>query len=106
FDFLGEDGAKAALVQPFESPLRDRLANAVRRLGAEVRRDQRLLNVVESRGIQSGAGGDAGQIVGDPIRGFLKPPAQAIKPTHAQTADKWSPWRPLMRAAPLSPREA
>ena len=64
----------------------DRLADAVRRLGPEVGGDQRFLDVVERRGIERGAAGEAGEIVGDPVGGLLKAAAQAVEPTHAQTA--------------------
>ena len=86
FDLLGEDRAKAPLVEPLELLLRDCLADPVRRLGPEIGRDQCLLDVVERRGIERGAAGEAGEIVGDPLGGLLKPAAQAVEPAHAQTA--------------------
>ena len=69
-DLLGEDRAKAALVELLELAGGDRLADAVRRLGAEVRGDQRFLDVVERRGVERGAAGQAGEVVGDLARRF------------------------------------
>src|SRR5207253_1545155 len=47
---------------------------------------------------------DAGEIVGDPFGSLLEPAAQAIEPTHAQTAVSWLPSLPVMRARPAWPR--
>ena len=62
----------AALVEPLELLRGDRLADAVRRLGAEVGGDQRLLDLVERRGVERGAAGQAGEIVGDPFGGLAE----------------------------------
>ena len=51
-DLLGEDGAQAALVELLEAAGGDRLADALRRFGAEVGGDQRFLDVVEGRGVE------------------------------------------------------
>ena len=87
-DLLGEDGAKAALVELLEALRGDRLADPARRLGAEVGGDQRLLDVVERRRVERRRGDQAGEIVGDPLRGLGEPAAQAVEPAHAQTADQ------------------
>ncbi len=105
-DLFGENGAKASLIEMFEFLLRDRLADSAGGFGAEVGRNQRLLDVVERRGVERGAAGEAGEVVGNPVGGLLKPAAQAVEPTHAQTAIRWSPLRPVTCATPLSPRAA
>ena len=51
-DLLGEDGAKAALVELLETPVGDAVADPLRRFGAEVGGDQRLLDIVEGRGVE------------------------------------------------------
>ena len=56
-DLLGEDGAQPALVELLEAARGDRLADALRRLGAEVGGDQRLLDIVERRGVERGLAG-------------------------------------------------
>ena len=53
----------------------DRLADALRRLGAEVGGDQRLLDVVERRGVERLPGGQAGEILADLVRGLREPAA-------------------------------
>ena len=58
-DFLGEDGAQAALVELLEALGGDGFADALRRFGAEVGGDQRLLDVVERRGVERGLGRQA-----------------------------------------------
>ena len=71
-DLLGEDRAKPALVELLELAGGDRFADAVRRLRAEVGGDQRLLDVVEGRGVERGAAGEAGEIVGDLLGSLLE----------------------------------
>src|SRR6478672_1380763 len=78
----------------------------MRRLRPEVGRDQRFLDVVERRCVESGAAGEAGQIVRDPLGGLAEPAAQAIEPAHAQTAISCLPSLPVMRTLPASPRFA
>ncbi len=87
FDLLGEDRAKAALVEPLELLAGDGFADAVRRLGPEVGRDQRFLDVVERRGVERLLR------LTRPVRFsatfsavFGEPAAQAVEPTHAHTA--------------------
>ena len=55
-------------------------------------------------GVERGAAGQAGEVVGDLLRSLREPAAQAVEPTHAHTAVRWSPSRPVMRALPVSPR--
>ena len=86
FDLFGEDRAQPALVEPLELLPGDRLADSVRRLGAEVRGDQRLLDVVERRGVERRAAGDPGEVVGDPLGSLGKAAAQAIEPAHLKDA--------------------
>ena len=106
-DLLGEDRAKPALVEPLEFLAGNRLADPVRRFRAEVGGDQRFLDVVERRRVERGAAGQAGEIVGDPVGGLLEPAAQAVEPTHAQTAVSMIvAVRAMIRAGPHSPRVA
>ncbi len=105
-DLLGEDGAKAALVELLEAARGDRLADSARRFGPEVGGDQRLLDVVERRRVERLLGDQAGEIVGDPLGSLGEPAAKAVEPAHAQTAVSWSPSRAVMRACPVSPRLA
>src|SRR4051812_28035134 len=85
-DLFGEDGAKASLIELFELLLRDGLADAMRCFGPEIRSDGRFLDSVEGRRIQRGPAGEAGEIVGDAVRGLLKTAAKAVEPAHAHTA--------------------
>ena len=84
-DLLGEDRAQAALVELLEPPGGDRLADAVRRLGAEVGGDQRLLDLVERRGVERGLLGD-GPVRLSPSRSAVlrEAAAQAVEPTHVK----------------------
>ncbi len=56
-DLLGKDRAQPALVELLEPARGNRLADALRRLGAEVGGDQRFLDIVEGRGVERGLGG-------------------------------------------------
>jgi hypothetical protein len=86
FYLFGENRAEAAFVEALEPLLRDRLADPARSLRAKVGGNQRLLDVVERSGIESSPAGETGQVVGDPIGGFLEAAAQAVEPAHAHTA--------------------
>ena len=90
-DLFGEDRAQAALVEPFELLPGDRFADAVRRFGAQVGGDQRFLDIVERRGVERRAAGQAGEVIGNPVRSLGEAAAQAIEPAHAHTAVRWSP---------------
>ena len=68
--------------------------------------DQRFFDVVQRRGVERGAAGQAGEVVGDLFRSLRKPAAQAVEPTHAQTAVSCSPSRLVMSALPVWPRVA
>ena len=103
---LGEDGAEPALVEPLEFLGGDGIADSLRGFGADVGGDQRLLDIVEGRGVESGAAGEAGQIVGKLVRGLGKAAAQAVEPAHWKTPCKVSPSRPVIRISPTSPRFA
>ena len=70
----------------------------MRGFGAEIGGDQCLLDVVERRGVERGAAGEAGEIVGNALGGLAKPAAQAVEPTHAQTAVSCLPSQLVMRA--------
>src|SRR5436305_1373753 len=78
----------------------------MRGLWAQVRRDQRLFNVVERRRIERGAAGEARQIVGDLLRSFCKPATQAVEPAHARTPTRQSRSEPVTRTLTISPRSA
>ena len=105
-DLLGQDRPKAPFVEPFEFLGSDGFPNAARRLRTQVRGNQRFFDIVERRGVERRAAGQACEVVGDAIGGLLEPAAQAVEPAHFQIAVSRSPWRPLTRAVPLSPRFA
>ena len=85
FDLLGEDGAQPALVERLEFLAGDRLADPLRRGGAEVGRDQRFLDIVEGRGVERLLVHKPGDILADLVRGFLEAGGQPVEPTHAHT---------------------
>ena len=88
-DLFGEDGAKAALVELVEALAGNRLADPLRRFGAEVGRDQRFLDIVEGRGVERGLGWSRPvRFSADFLRGLGEAAAQAVEPAHAQAADK------------------
>src|SRR6185369_13755378 len=104
FDFFRQDRAKSPFVEALELLSCNRLADPVRRFGPEVRGDQRLLDVIEGRRVERRPAREASEVVSDPFRSLGKSAAQAVEPTHAQTASNWSPSRLTMRARPRSPR--
>ena len=85
FDLLGEDGTKAALVEGLEFLAGNRLADALRRGGAEVGRDQRLLDIVEGGGVERLLVHKPGEILADLVRSLLEAGCQPVEPTHAHT---------------------
>ena len=97
-DLIGENRAEAALVETLEFLGGDSFADAMRGFGAEIGGDQCLLDVVERRGVERSAAGEAGEIVGNALGGLAKPAAQAVEPTHAQTAVSCLPSQLVMRA--------
>ena len=58
--------AKAAFVEALELLAGDGFADAMRRFGTEIRRDQRFFDVVERRRVERRAAGQAGEIVARP----------------------------------------
>ena len=107
-DLLGEDRAKAALVELLEL-LRGRWPRGCAATPrARGRRRSALPRCRRASRCRAPCWViEAGEIVGDLVRSLRKPAAQAVEPTHAHSAVRWSPSRPVMRAvADLAARRA
>ncbi len=81
FDFLGDDQANAELFEiALKAPRREPIADARGGAGAEVRGDQRFLNVVERRSVEW-SGAEAREATDQPVRGALEPAEELFVPT-------------------------
>jgi hypothetical protein len=103
FRSLGEDGSKPALVEPLELLRGDRLADPARCLGADIGRDQRLLDVVERR-VSSAARLVRPVRLSASLSAVLESRREAGRASSCPGPGKQSPSRPVIRTRPVSPR--